>query len=198
MTDYHTDGTIVECLVGLGIEEWILKNSGWEADFVGGWVVIGVHGLRSHEPLFLIHWLTCLLGYHLVGTELTAHQYVLEETLGWVDGQLAVVGPLLWITNLHVELVQLVVGSSLGLSAHPVLGIDALTETNLQVLHQSLHHLLRTLREELLAVDSSERLAHLSLYLRCGTLPQWVVFLTAAHGLTEEFEVCLADIIAQV
>ena len=45
---------------------------------------------------------------------------------------------------------------------------------------------------------TSERLAHLSLYLRCGTLPQWVVFLTAAHGLTEEFEVCLADIIAQV
>ena len=198
MTDYHADGTIVECLVGLGIEERILKNSGWEADFVGGWVVVCVHGLRSHEPLFLIHWLTCLLGYHLVGTELTAHQYVLVETLGWVDGQLAVVSPLLWITNLHVELAELVVGCSLGFSAHPFLSVDALTETDLQVLHQRLHHLLGRFREEFLAVDSSECLAHLILYLRCGTLPQWVIFLTAAHGLSEEIEVCHADIVAQV
>ena len=33
-TDYYADSTIVECSISLRIEERILENTGWEADFV--------------------------------------------------------------------------------------------------------------------------------------------------------------------
>ena len=39
MTDNHTDGTIVEGIVGIHVEEGILEDTSREADLVGGGVI---------------------------------------------------------------------------------------------------------------------------------------------------------------
>ena len=142
MTNHYTDSTIVECRVSLGIEEWILKDTCREADLIGSRIIVGIHSLWSHIPFISVDWLTSLLSNLLIVAELTASHHVLIETLGWVDGKLAIVSPLVRITNLDIELIELIVGSSLGLCTHPLLSIDTLTETHLEILDQSLHHLL--------------------------------------------------------
>src|SRR5699024_8152304 len=53
MTDYHTDGTIVEGIIRIHIEERILQDTGGETDFVRSRVIVSVDGLRSHQPFVL-------------------------------------------------------------------------------------------------------------------------------------------------
>ena len=45
MADHNTDSTVVLCIVGFGIEVGGLKDSGGEAYFVCGGIVVGVYGL---------------------------------------------------------------------------------------------------------------------------------------------------------
>ena len=54
VSDDHADGSIVASVVCFGIEEGRLQDAGREADFVGRWIVVGVDGLRSHEPFRLV------------------------------------------------------------------------------------------------------------------------------------------------
>ena len=54
MTNHHTDGSVVEGIVGLGIEIRRLQDAGGETDFVGGGVIVGIDGLRIHEPLVAV------------------------------------------------------------------------------------------------------------------------------------------------
>ena len=198
MTDHYTDGTIVERLVSLGIEEWVLEDTCRETNLIGRWVVISIDGLRSHKPLVLIHWLTSLLIDVLVVSELAACHHVLIEALTWVDLQVGEISPLVRITDLDIELVEFLVSGSLGGIAHPSLCVDALTETDLEILHQSLHNLLGRLWEVTLAVHATERLAHLRLNLVDGTLPERVILLATAHGLAEEVEVALTNLVGEV
>ena len=51
MTNHTTDTTEVGCIIGCWVEEWRLKDRCWEADLVGGRVIVGIDGLRSHTPL---------------------------------------------------------------------------------------------------------------------------------------------------
>ena len=82
--------------------------------------------------------------------------------------------------------------------AHPGLSIDTLTETDLKILHEGLHHLLRAFWEIALAVDAAERLTQLSLYLSSSTLPQRIILLAATHSLAKEFETGFANLIAEI
>ena len=198
MTDYYADSTIVECSISLRIEERILENTSWEADLIGSRIVVSVHGLRSHEPLIPIYWLSCLLCNLLIVGKLAASHYVLIIALRWVDAELAEISPLVRITNLYIELVEFVVGSFLCSIAHPGLSIDTLTEADLKILHECLHHLLRAFWEIALTVDATERLAQLSLNLNSSALPKRIILLTATHNLTEEFETGFANLIAEV
>ena len=198
MADYYADSTIVECCISLRIEERILENTGWEADLIGSRIIVSIHGLRSHEPLILIHWLSCLLCNLLIVGKLAASQHILVVTLGRIDAELAEISPLVRITNLYIELVELVVSSFLCSIAHPGLSIDTLTEADLKILHECLHHLLGAFWEIALAVDATERLAQLSLYLSSSALPKRIILLTATHSLAEEFETGFANLIAEV
>ena len=58
--NHHAYGTVVHCVVGIGIIERRLEYACREADFVGGRVVICVHGLRTHSPLAPVHRLAQL------------------------------------------------------------------------------------------------------------------------------------------
>ena len=69
MTDNHADSTIVEGIVSLWVEEWILKYSGRETNLVCCWVIVSVHRLRSHVPLVTIYWLAHSLVKILLMTE---------------------------------------------------------------------------------------------------------------------------------
>ena len=142
VTNDHTDGTIIKGFVGLGIEEWILQNACREANLVGRGVVISVHRLRCHAPLISVYGLSGFLGNLFVVIEFPHGHHVVIETLPRVDGQTAVVGPLVGIANLHIKLVELLVGVSLSRIAHPGLRINTFAKTDLQILHQLLHHLL--------------------------------------------------------
>jgi len=103
--------------------------------------------------------LGCLLCNLLIVGKLAASHYVLIIALRWVDAELAEISPLVRITNLYIELVEFVVGSFLCSIAHPGLSIDTLTEADLKILHECLHHLLRAFWEIALTVDATERLA---------------------------------------
>ena len=198
VANHHTDGTIIESSVGLGIEEGALQDACREADLIGGWIVVGVDGLRCHMPLVTVNGLAGLVGNPLVVRKEACGHHVLIEALGGIDGQLAVVSPFVGIANLDIELIQLLVGIGLGGVAHPRLGIDALSEADLQVVHQLFHHLLGLGGEVALAVHLAEGLAHGTLHLVSGALPQGIVFLAAAHSLAEEVEVGLTDVISQI
>ncbi len=84
MTYHYTDSTIVERLVGLGVKERILEDTSREADFVGGRIVVGIHGLRSHVPLVSVDWLSSLLCNLLIVGKLAASQHVLIDN-SWKD-----------------------------------------------------------------------------------------------------------------
>ena len=60
MTDYNTDSSIVECVVGCRVEEWNLQNTGREAYLVGRRIVVSIDGLWRHLPLILVYWLAHL------------------------------------------------------------------------------------------------------------------------------------------
>ena len=55
MPDHGTDATVVGRVVGLCVEERWLQDRGREHDLVHARVVIGVDGLRRHEPLVAVH-----------------------------------------------------------------------------------------------------------------------------------------------
>lgn len=77
VTNHHTDGTVVECGVGLRIEERTLQDAGGEAYLVGRRVVISIDSLRSHEPLVAVDGLACFVGDHLVdGKQAGGHDIV--------------------------------------------------------------------------------------------------------------------------
>src|SRR3712207_2371306 len=79
VANHYSDSAIVERIVGLGVEEWILKNARREADFIGCRVIISVNRLWSHEPFVLINGLTGSLFYDFVHLKLTTSQHILVE-----------------------------------------------------------------------------------------------------------------------
>ena len=54
VADDRADAAVVLGRVGVGAEERLLQDAGREADLVGAGVVVGVDGLRQHEPLVAV------------------------------------------------------------------------------------------------------------------------------------------------
>ena len=122
----NADGSIVECLVSLGVEERILQYSCWETDFVGCRIVVSVDSLWGHEPLVFINVFAGLVLNLIVVLELSACLNIFEERFRRVDGQCRIVFPFVWITDFKVELIEFLMGVGFRLCAHPVLSINAL------------------------------------------------------------------------
>ena len=197
MSDDHTDGTIVEGIVGSHVEEGHLEDTCREADFIGGGVVVCIDGLRSHVPLVAVNRFSCLVVNLPLMEEVTALQHVLTERFLGVNLHAADVLPFVGIAHFYIEGVEFVKGIALGGGIHPVLCLDALCQCHLQVFHQSLHALFGSGREVFLNIDFSERLAHHALHEVGGTLPARMVLLSSGHCLSEEVEVLCLHLIAE-
>ena len=195
MTDYHTDGTIVEGIIRIHIEERILQDTGGETDFVGGRVIVSVDGLRSHQPFVLIHRLAGL-GYHFGMAPLVGTFHVCPVRVVF-DFQCGVVFPSVGITNLHMEGSQFLQSFHLSGITHPGKILDTFAQTFLQVLHQSHHTLLGSSREIFLHVHLTYSFAQRAAYSAYRSLPARLHFLCTAHGAAVEVEVLFCHSIVQ-
>ena len=63
MTDYDTDSAIVEGVVSRWVKERNLQYTSRKANFVSGWVIVGIDRLWSHVPVVTIHWFSCRVVY---------------------------------------------------------------------------------------------------------------------------------------
>ena len=194
---YHTaNAAIVGRVVGVGVEEGRLQDGGGEANLVGGGVVVGVDGLRSHAPFHLVHALVDVARDEVVGGPAADVAEVLVEAQLVVHLQSAIVFPLVGIANLDDEVGELVLGLFLGGLAHPCRGVDALGQGLLQVVHELQHALLARLGEVLLHVELADGLSHVAADQAHGPFPARAVLLDAAHD-GAEFERGLAEVVAQ-
>ena len=126
MSDDHADGSIVERFVGSWVEEGALEDAGGEADFVGRGIVIGVDGLWCHEPLVAVDGASGSFFDVSVVCEFAAGHHVFVVRFCRIDGQSAVVDPLVGITDFDVELIEFLMCSGFCGIAHPGLCVDAL------------------------------------------------------------------------
>ena len=81
VTDDRADAAVVLGRVGVGVEERPLQDAGREADLVGARVVVGVHGLRQHEPLVAVDG-RADLAQLAVGLERRGGEHVAEQVVG--------------------------------------------------------------------------------------------------------------------
>ena len=142
VADDNSDGTIVERVVLIHVKERVLEDTCREADLVCCGVVVCVHGLWCHVPLLAVNRLAPLLIDMLVPTELRHSAAVLGIAKRGVYDKTAVVVPLVGVTDLYSECVQLLVSSLLCLLAHPLLCVDTLAKSHLEVLYKLCHALL--------------------------------------------------------
>ena len=61
MSDHRADAAVIDCVVGIGVEERRLQNSSRENNLIHVRVVIGIHRRRCHSPFGAIHWLADFL-----------------------------------------------------------------------------------------------------------------------------------------
>ncbi len=164
---------------------------GREADLVGAGVVVGVHGLRQHEPLVAVDR-GADLAQLAVGLERGRGQHVAEQVVG-ADLQRGVVAELLRVADLRDERVQLLEGPLLGLLGHPVEVGDRATVGLEQVGDQLVHHLLRARREVPGDVLPADRLAERTLDQTDPALPAGPQLGGAGEGAAVEVEVGLDE-----
>mmetsp|Transcript_76013 Transcript_76013/g.126613 ORF Transcript_76013/g.126613 Transcript_76013/m.126613 type:complete len:201 (-) Transcript_76013:1144-1746(-) len=131
----------------------VLKNGRGKYNFVVQRVKVGVHGLGGHLPLRLV--LLCVellqeLGLVLKRLHLLLH---LEQPIAVRKHQGAVVLPLVWVPQLHDELLQLLQGLAFGLLRQPVVGAQRLLHHRQHVLDQPPDCRLVLLREVPAHVD---------------------------------------------
>ena len=189
VADNHTDGTIVECVISVHVEERILQNTCRKADFIGCRIIVGIYCLWIHVPVVTIHRLTyCMIDAPSV-PELRALFHIFVIRFRWIYLQSAQICPLVRIAHFYIECIKLKQGIYLGRIVHPTLCGDTLTKCYLQILNQGKHTLLGSLREVLLGIDLTKSLAHHTLNLTCATLPQWMVLLTTSLLLAIEVKV---------
>ena len=137
MADDHADATVVDGIVGVLVEERGLKDASGEHDLVHLWAVVGIDGLRCHEPFLFINRFAKFVHFKLV-LETDGAVDVLEIRLGG-DGVFCVVFPFVGITHLHIDAAEFVQGLVLGVCAHPIEGFDAFAQGDLQVGYEGFH-----------------------------------------------------------
>ena len=187
MSDDYTDGSVVEGIVGLHVEEWGLQNAGREAYLVGGGIVVGVHGLRCHEPLVAIYRLVELRANHLLDFPLVAGKNIAQITIA--NLKFGIVLPFVGVAHLHIEGIQLLLSHFLGFVAHPLLNLDALAKGNLKVGNKALHTFLGFWGEETLDIELTKCFAQASFNSGYCTLPTWTVLCLSAHGSAVESKI---------
>ena len=187
VADHGADPAVVLGRVGVRGEERLLQDAGGEADLVGAGVVVGVDGLRQHQPLVGVERRPDL-GQLAGGLERRRGGDVAHELAG-VELQLRVVAELVGVADLGPEGVELLVGPLLGVVAHPVEGGDRAPVGLQQVGDQVVHQRLGVRREVSLDVLLAERLTHRALDQRHPALPPGPQLGRAVEGAAVEVEV---------
>ena len=196
MTDDHADGTVVESIVGVHIEEGRLQDTCGEADLIGRGIVVGVDRLWCHVPHGVIHGLV-ESALHLV--EVLPGSHVLDVgPVVAANLEFAVVFPFIGVTHFDDEGVEFVVGHGLCGVRHPFLCVDALAEGYLQVAHELRHAFLGCCGEVFLDIELSDSLAQCTFCGADGTFPARTVLLAAAHHLAIEGEGLCAHGIVEI
>ena len=198
VANHHTDGTVVAGVVGLGIEEGRLEDTRGEADFVGCGVIIGVDGLRGHEPFVAIDGFVDARFDVVAVAEAAGAHHVLVVRQALVNVEGGIVHPLVGIANLDVEGAEFIVGQAFRFVAHPFLCIDALAEGSLQVSDELLHALLGRFGEVFLHVHLAHGHTQRAFNSRQGTLPARTVLFGTAHRVVVELKGEGAEIIAEI
>ena len=175
MADNNAYCAVVDGVIAISVEEWRLEDGGREHNLVALRVIVGVHGLRCHEPLVLVDRLA-YLGHLLLVAELVHRYQILCETLGGVYVKVVLL-PLVRVAHLDADGGQLLFGLELRAVAHPCQVVNALAERNAQLLNQINHALLGALGEVFSHVEFAEFLTHAVLHGAEGALPE------GAHGL---------------
>ena len=85
---HHSDASVVCGVICLMVEERWLEDTCREADLVGRRVVVGIDGLRSHQPLGLVYRLSNLAVNHVCKIELGGVAHVLIVRQAVVYGEL--------------------------------------------------------------------------------------------------------------
>ena len=195
MTNHYADGTIVEGIISLHIEEGILQNTSREANLVGCWVVVCIHSLRSHQPLGAIYWLTIARNHISISPlSCTLHIFVIRIIL---DIQCRIVLPLVRIANLYGKSRKLLLCLSLGGIAHPVKTSNTLAQCLLQVAHQLSHTSLSLCREIFLYIHLTNGFTQHTANHINGALPTRLLLLHTTHGAAIEVKVLCLNLVAQ-
>ena len=192
----NADGTVVEGIVCLHVEEGRLQDSGREADLVSRGIIVSVHHLRWHIPLCVIHGLVQFTAHHVLNLPLAGLLDVLPVVAS--NLQAFVVLPLIGIAHLHDEGIQFLVSHSFRGVAHPLLRVDTLAESHLQVTNQLHHALLGGCWEIFLNIETAYGLTKSTLGTADGTLPTRAVFLLARHHLTVETEAGGSHLVVEI
>ena len=157
MSDNRRDATVIHGQVGPRIEKWWLQYAGRENNFIERRIVIGIHCLWRHAPLFPVGGLA--QPTYLVLIIKLAHVLGIGEQVisGNFDGRK--IAPLVGVGNLGPERLQLLVGLRFGGRTHPVYLLDALRQRRPQVFHQCFHLLLGGFREVAVNIDLAQGFA---------------------------------------
>ena len=196
VADDRADAAVVLGRLGVRGEERLLQDAGREADLVGAGVVVGVDGLRQHEPLVAVDR-RADLGELAVGLERRRRGDVAEQVVG-ADLERGVVAELLRVADLGPEGVELLVGPLLGLLGHPVEPRDRLAVGREQVGDQLVHQRLGARREVPGDVLLADGLADRALDQRDAALPAGAQLGGAVEGAAVEVEVGLDEVVGEV
>ena len=196
MADHGADAAVVHGIVGRRIEERRPQDCGREHDLVHGRVVIGIDGLRRHQPLVTLER-TAELGGLSVELELAGAAYVADQIVT-PDRERAVVAPAIRIADLHRDLRELAAGFFLGRGAHPLERIDRLCKRPAQVFHQRDHARLGLGRKRRLHIQLADQLAHGAVHRLHRTLPARLRLLHARDRALVELEMRALEIRGEV
>ena len=169
VADDGNDAAVIYRIVRSGIEERWLQNRCGKYNFIEPRVVIRVHRLRRHAPLFTVNGVTELGDIAFAFRDAHALQITDEIIPGDCDGR--IIAPLGGVANLRIHRRQLGLRFFFGGRTHPVKPVDAVTECSDQIRHQFLHARFIFGREMFLDVTLAERLAERAFNQTHATLP---------------------------
>ena len=191
MREFVADGAsgiaVVRRGIGFRIKQRRLQHAGGEIDVIHLRIVVGVHGRRSHVPLTVIHGLANLRQLP-VEFEHPSPQHI-AHLIDTNDFELAVVAPLVGISNLIGYSVELFNCLRSGACTHPRQRADILLHRRFDFLHH-FHHLLLGLGAEVfLDVGLSQGLTQIIVNILSAALPAGLNLLGSGENFSVEVEI---------